>query len=143
MGLSRQVTSLRLEAQLLGNIGPGPLLQALAAWRDDGGTVKIDRLAVDWPPLGLSGNGTLALDRDMQPILASSCAIRGLFDALDGLVRASLIKDQDARVIKLVLGLLSRRAADGVQELTVPVTVENRTLYVGPAALLKVPALVW
>jgi hypothetical protein len=141
--LGRQVTSLRLKAQLLGSIGPGALAQALAAWRDDGGTVKIDTLAVEWPPLGLSGNGTLALDRDMQPMLASSCAIRGLFDAIDGLVRSGAVKTQDARVVKLVLGLMVKPGATGVPEVTVPVTVENRTLYVGPAALLKLPTLEW
>ncbi|HLN25576.1 MAG TPA: DUF2125 domain-containing protein [Patescibacteria group bacterium] len=143
MVLGHSLTHAKLEARVMGSIPPGPLKPALAAWSGDGGIVQIDGLSLDWPPLGLSGKGTLALDRDMQPILASTCTLRGLFEAIDTLTRAGTVRAKDAGLAKIVLGLLSRPAADGVQELTVPLTVQNRTLFVGPAGLLKIPQMNW
>lgn len=141
--LGHSISSARLELRLMGNLGAGALPQAVAAWRDDGGTVEIDALSLDWPPLGLTGKGTVALDRNMQPMLASSCTIRGLFDAVDSLSRAGTIRAKDAGMAKLVLGLLMKPGADGTKELTVPVGVQDRTLSVGPVPLMKVPEVVW
>jgi hypothetical protein len=143
MVLGHSLTHAKLEARVMGSIPAGPLKPALAAWSGEGGIVQIDGLALDWPPLGLSGKGTLALDRDMQPILASTSTLRGLFEAIDALTRAGTVRAKDAGLAKIVLGMLARPAADGVPELTVPLTVQNRTLYIGPAALLKVPAVNW
>jgi len=143
MVLGHSLMHAKLEARVMGSIPAGPLKPALAAWSGDGGIVQIDGLTLDWPPLGLSGKGTLALDRDMQPILASTCTLRGLFDAIDALTRAGTVRAKDAGLAKIVLGLLTRPAADGVPELTVPLTVQTHTLYVGPAALLKIPPLNW
>ena len=141
--LGRTIGSARLEVRLLGRVPPGPLRDGLAKWRDDGGTVDIDSLSLYWPPLGLTGSGTLALDHDMQPLLASRCTIRGLFGAVDTLTRDGIVHAKDAGVAKLILGLLMKPAADGVQELAVPVTLQNRALYVGPAHLMKIPEVRW
>ncbi len=141
--LGPSVASARIEARVLGSLPRAPSRPAVEGWRDGGGTVEIDALAVDWPPLGVTGKGTLALDGDMQPILASSCTIRGLMQAIDGLAHGAAIRPRDAAMAKLVLGLLAKPGVDGVEEWTVPVTLQERTLYVGPAALLKVPALAW
>jgi hypothetical protein len=137
------VPAARLETHLQGSLSGGPLPQALAAWRDDGGTLEIDSLSVDWPPLALSGKGTLALDRDLQPILASSCNVLGLFEAIDVLSRNGIVRAQDAGLVKLVFGLMMKPGRDGAQTLTVPLTVQNRTLSIGPAKLFQIPALVW
>lgn len=138
-----RLTAARLEARLMGSLPNGAPKVALAAWRDDGGTLEIDSLSLNWPPLGVSGTGTLALDQEMQPLLASSCTIRGLFEAIDTLAEAGNVRAKDANLAKLVLGLMTKPAPDGAKEWVVPVTLENRTLYVGPAALMKVPALAW
>ena len=141
--LGRRLASVGLSGRLLGWLPAGTLKTSAEAWRTEGGTLEVDGLAVDWPPLRLNGKGTVALDRDLQPILSSSCSIRGLSDAIDALSARGMIRAKDGAVAKLVLGLLSRPAADGVAELTAPVSVENRTVYVGPAALFKLPELSW
>lgn len=141
--LGHSLTTASLQARLMGELPTGTLQSALKAWRDDGGTLEVDALSFDWPPLQLTGKGTVALDRDMQPILASTSTVRGVFEAVDSLTVAGVIRQKDAGVAKLVLGLLMKPAADGRKELTVPLTVQNRTLSVGPVALLKVPEVVW
>lgn len=141
--MDRRLTTVSLAARVLGWLPAGPPKSAAEAWRSDGGTVEIEALTVDWKPLKLAGQGTLALDRDLQPILSSSCRIQGLGPAIDALAARQLIKPRDGAVAKLVLGLLARPAADGRPEVMVPLSVENRMLYVGPAALFKLPELMW
>ena len=57
--LGHRLESARIEARLLGSLPAGPPRTAVAGWRDDGGTVEVDALAVNWPPLGVTGKGTL------------------------------------------------------------------------------------
>src|ERR1700746_2921081 len=49
---------------LKGVVPGGPLPQAAARWRDAGGTIEVENLHVDWSGLGISANGTLALDQE-------------------------------------------------------------------------------
>jgi hypothetical protein len=135
--------SLRLESHLQGSLPGGSLDQALTAWRDAGGTLEIDSLSVEWPPLALSGKGTLALDRDLQPMLASSCDVRGLFEAIDALVRGGIVRAKDAGMVKLVFGLLMKPDKSGAKTLSVPVTIQDHALSVGPAKLLDLPMVTW
>jgi hypothetical protein len=139
----RTVSSAAFEADIKGRLPQTALKSALAAWRDAGGVIELKALAMTWPPLSLSGNGTFALDRDMQPLFASTCTIRGLFEVIDSLTAAGTVRAKDAGVAKLVLGLLAKSGVDGVREWTVPVSLQDHVLYVGPAALMRVPELVW
>ncbi len=141
--LGHHLSSAQMQLRLMGSLPSLPLRPALTAWRDDGGTLEIDALSLRWPPVGLVATGTLALDADMQPMLASTCTIRGLFDAIDALTKAGSVPPKDAGLAKMVLALLSKPAADGGKEWTLPVTVQSRTVYLGPAALMKVPAVTW
>jgi hypothetical protein len=137
------LSSIQLEAHLQGSVTGGAVEQALRAWRDDGGTVEIDRLSVDWKPLALSGTGTLALDRDLQPMVASNCDIRGLFEAVDALTRSGVVRPQDAGMVKLIFGLMMKSDKNGAKTLSVPLTIQNRVLSVGPVKLLELPVLPW
>ncbi len=138
-----KLPAVRLEARLLGSLSGGSANRVLTAWRDDGGTVEIDALSMEWPPLALSGKGTLALDRDLQPMLASSCDIRGLFEAIDALTRSGVVRAKDAGMVKLVFGLMMKRDKDGAQALSVPLTIQNRLLSIGPAKLFELPVVTW
>ena len=141
--LGREVTQARLEARVLGRLALGNAKSSFAAWRDDGGTIEFDRLTVEWPPLAVNGSGTLALDQDLQPILASHCTVRGLLDAIDALTLAGMLRAKDGNIAKLGLGLMGKVTADGVRQWSAPVTVQDRRLSVGPFAILKVPAVQW
>ena len=141
--MGRRLVVAAVKARLLGWLPAAAPKVSVEAWRRDGGTVEVDGLTVEWPPLRLSGKGTLALDRDLQPLWAGSCSIRGLGEAIDALTGQGLVRAKDGALAKLVLGLLSRPAADGVAELTAPVSVEDRMLHIGPAALFKLPELTW
>ena len=57
-----------LGATVRGTIPNGRLPEALAAWRDAGGTIEVDNLRLRWGPIDAMASGTMALDEELQPI---------------------------------------------------------------------------
>jgi len=142
--LGQRITSAAIEAKLLGTLEPGPLPEALTRWRDAGGTVEIARLDIDYGPLELNANGTLALDGDNQPIGAFTTRIQGFFQAVDALRRRRLVDDRAAITAKLVLGALARKGSNGERPtLSIPLTLQDRLLYAGPVPLFEIPPISW
>jgi hypothetical protein len=86
----------------------------------------------------------MALDGDMQPIGALTARIGGFFETIDALRAKGMLGAREAVTAKLVLGVLSKRpAGGGARILTVPLSLQHRTLYAGPVALGRVPRLAW
>ncbi len=135
---------LELEARLLGDLARGPLADSLKAWRDGGGTVQITRLKADLGALGIQADGTLALDEAMQPIGAFVARIKGFFPALQALKRAGVISAKDAVTAMVVLSAMARKkTAGGPFILTMPVTIQDLNVHVGPVSLFEIPPLNW
>jgi len=137
-----------LTATLMGAVPPTPPggspPEALARWRDDGGTVEIQRLALGWGPLSVTADGTLALDEGLQPQAALSAHVTGYGETVDALLRAGMVKPRAAFIAKLALGAMAKTPANGgPPEIAVPVTIQDGKLYVGPAALLVMPRIDW
>ena len=142
-GLGRTTARLDLDASVTGDLPERLDAEALAQWRDRGGTVEIRRLDVRHGPLAVKGDGTLALDGDMQPMAAFTFLVRGFLEALDRLREAGVIGDHPARLAKTVLGALARDHGGDGGELKVPLSIQERWLYVGPVALGRMPVFRW
>ncbi|MGB8276213.1 MAG: DUF2125 domain-containing protein [Alphaproteobacteria bacterium] len=142
--LGGYIAVLEGQASLMGVLPPGPLLEAATAWRNDGGTIEVHRLHLEWGPLVVEAGGTLALDSNLQPIGALSAIVRGFPETVDALVAGGMVQRADGETAKTVLGLLARAPkGGGPPELTVPLTLQNGWVYVGPVALARVPELNW
>ncbi len=141
--LDRTLSVAHIALRLRGMIPPGPPAQALAAWRDAGGTVEIDSLDFDWPPLAGAGNATLALDKTLQPELAGSVTTRGLPVLIDRMVQTGLMQPGPAVAAKVVLGLAANDGPDGMPENKVAVTIQDRVLSLGPAKVMELPEVKW
>jgi hypothetical protein len=140
--LGRRLGRIALDARVMGGIGPGP--EALAGWRDKGGTVEVTDLALDYGPLEARASGTVALDGAMQPVGAFTARIRGFFQTVDALRERGLIRARDAVTAKVVLGVMARNPGDGgPPTLNLAVTVQDRKVYAGPVALAEVPEIHW
>ena len=126
-----------------GTIPQGPRREALAAWRTDGGTLEITRLDLGWGKLGVTANGTLALDEALQPEGALTATIRGYGAIIDALVAGGTMKAGDAALAKLALGLLAKPGPDGSSEIHAPVTMQGGRLFIGPARLGRLPNFTW
>lgn len=130
-----------LHATLMGAIPAGPPDQALASWRDDGGTIEVRRLTFAAANVTLSANGTLALDNQMRPMGAASASIHGFDDALDRLSKAGTVNPRDAQLARYLLAAIAKPNETGERVLNVPITGQNGWLYVGPMRLTRLDPL--
>lgn len=138
------IRTVQLDADLVGELRPGRLQDALDAWRKDGGTLEVRRILLDWPPLTIDAGGTVALDETLQPIAAFSTRITGFNDALRALETNGAIEKGQAASAQVILSLLAKtpRGSD-VPELQVPLSVQDQRLTVGPFDVMDVPTLRW
>ena len=139
-----ELRRMALEARLIGPIAPGPMTQSLDAWRRGGGTLDLRQFSLDWPPLGMSGSATLALDDRLQPVGAGSIKFKGFFDTVDRLADDGTVRPFTATMARIVLGLMARESADGSgPELNVSISVQDGKLHAGPLTLMDVPPIDW
>jgi hypothetical protein len=141
--VGNEVETLSLALTVKGALPPGKLRDALDAWRRDGGTVELTDGALRWGALTLNASGTLALDAELQPIGALTATIENQNAIVDAAVASGSLRAKDAGLVKIVLGLLAKPGADGKPRLTVPVSLQNDRLYLGPAKIAAVPRIVW
>jgi len=142
--LGRDVSSVRLVADLLGTLERRPWPRVLAVWRDRGGTVEVRDLAVRHGPLRLDAVGTLALDAAGQPVGAFTARLEGFAATVDALEDRGVMRRRDALAAKVLLGTLLRRPDDGgPPTLSVPLTLQDRKLFAGPVFVYQLPPIRW
>ena len=108
---------------------------ALTMWNKAGGTVEIERFVLDWPPIKLEGDGTLALDQHLQPIAALSTKMQGLSHLADTLQQTDGLSTTAADSL--------RSTARGQNGIAIPVTLQNGKVWVGPVAIIDQPQIQW
>jgi len=126
-----------------GPMPPAPLNQALAAWRDRGGIVDLSSFNAAQDPLSVSGSATVALDADLQPVIAANLAAKGLGPAVDLLAQQKRIKPNDVLKVKLFIAATQQKAPDGGEQVTSGITVQNGFLYLGPFKVARVALIDW
>ncbi len=141
--LSPNIQEISATLAIDGAFFPGPLADALSAWRDRGGVIDLQNVHLRWDALDVSANGTGALDARLQPIAALSATVEGQDAIVDAAVGASAMSAQNGDLAKMVLGLLAKPGSDGQKQITAPLTVQNNRLYLGPAAVARVPVINW
>src|SRR6185312_5851696 len=74
--LTRVFAAGQVSARLMGSLD-GISRDQVTAWSNDGGTVEIDRFALVWAPLDLSGSATVAMDKRLQPEMSGTARVVG------------------------------------------------------------------
>ncbi len=141
--LGDTIDELAFGVTLKGGFPDGKLADAVSAWRDDGGAIELDNLQLKWSGLSATGTGTLALDRELQPIGSFSGAIEGYDQILTALVQSGHLRAADAGLARLALALLAKAGPDGKPMIATAFTIQNGQMYLGPAKLGKAPHLSW
>lgn len=141
----RTLQEATLKASVTEDLPAGPnLKERLRAWQENGGTVEVNRLTLSAGPMRIGAVGTLTLDDWLQPQAALTAQIRGFFEALDRLEADGIIRPRDATVAKVVLGVMATQPPDGgPAALELPITIQERMLYLGPVALAELPPFRW
>lgn len=133
--LGREIASLKLVGQARGTaIGKTPE-ELLGSWRDSGGIVEFETIALQWGALRMNGDGSLTLDKQFRPLGAMAGQIRGAEAGLDALVAAGKMKPEDAAAGKAALGVIALRDDKGERYLPLPLTAQEGRLFLGPVAL--------
>ncbi len=141
--LGDTIDSVTLDARAMGGLPQGDLVQALKAWRDDGGTIEIEHAELHWGALALEASGTLALDDDMQPLGAMSASIVDHDALIDASVAGGLLQPKAAGLVKIVLDILARPGPDGHSRLTAPITLQDQKILIGGLEVAHVPRAEW
>ena len=141
--LGRTIADLDFAVTILGPVPEGPLPQAAAAWRDAGGTIELKSLDFRWGALSAKASGTLALDRDLQPVGGFSGAVEGWEQIIAALVAQGTLSPEKAGLARLALTLLAKAGPDGRPQISTSFTIQNGKMYLGPAQLGKAPHIDW
>jgi hypothetical protein len=118
-------------------------LQNLKEWRDAGGIIDIDSFEGIVGGLKTSAKGTLALDQNLQPLLAMSAKFEGIISFIDRLNKSGFIGSNTAILAKVILGGISKRSENGRLSAGFPLSIQNRKLSVGPVTLMTLPSINW
>jgi hypothetical protein len=141
--LDRAVALAEITGRILGAIPQNTAAEAIARWSADGGTVELDHVSLEWSPMALEAQGTLALDPGGQPLVSLTTRMRGLGPLMDRLADAGALPADAANAAKVGLLLLTRPDAKGRPSVPVPVNLQDGSLYLGPARVAQVPPLNW
>jgi len=151
LGLSLQVDELHLPMHtdpILGDIvdvahldltisGPPPLrwtAPVVSAWRDNGGTVEINRARIKWGALDTTASGTLTLDQRMRPLFSATGGLKDYDKTITAYKKAGLITPLNAAALTIALNML-RRDAEG--RTTIAVSGQDGLLKVGPMTVAR------
>ena len=128
--------------------GPVPHSQSLSQrasdWRDGGGTLALQDVALSWGPLELTGSATLSLDDTLQPMGTGAVKATGYAETLDALAVHGVLTRPAATAAKAVLSLLAQVPDDnGPPSVEVPLTLQYRTLSMRQVPLVRLPEVDW
>ncbi len=129
--LGNNIPSVDFAARIMGEVPDVLSHDSVEAWRVSGGIINFDRLEIDWPPIDLKGDGTLALDKTLQPIAALNATMSGYKETVDRLRDEGQIKPFAAALFKAALSLLENKKTPKGQPrtITAPVTIQNNGLF--------------
>jgi hypothetical protein len=116
----------------------------LAAWRDAGGRVRIDRASLRWGPLDLAVTGELTLDAALQPAGTFTATVKGAAPVIAGLAQAGVIRPEDAARASVGLSLLAGgrdQAAD--RPARIDIAIANRQVKALFLTLARLPEIRW
>jgi hypothetical protein len=137
------IEAVQLAATVKGAMPSGTLRQALDAWRADGGTVELEDGALRWGKLAVKTSGTLALDAALQPVGALTATIEDHTAIVDAAVASGNLPADNANFVKIFLGLMARPGEDGKKRLTLPLSLQNDRIFLGPAQIARLPLFTW
>jgi hypothetical protein len=134
-----RVERVAFDATVIGMIPKGDPAAAVARWRDSGGLVEVQDVALVWGPLDVTASGTATLDQRFRPQGAFTAKIRGLPEALEAMAGQGLIEPGVAFALQLTaMTLATRDGADARPVVALPITLQEGLFYLGPVALFRI-----
>jgi len=138
-----ETSDLLVAGQVKGPMPLAPLPDALAAWSSAGGHVELTQFNANWEAATtVSGDGTVALDRRLQPVGAFSAVVRGYNEAVDAAVAGGVMTPAQGTAVKLWLNARAEKDERGLK-VKLPLTIQDGFVSMGPIKLAQVPRIAW
>jgi hypothetical protein len=130
---------------------PLPLLNSfyeddIRVWQQAGGTLDIIDSFVRYEGAILNIDGTIAVDENLQPIASLKAQTRGYALLIQKMIEAEKIKPFAGIALLAALNNFAKPDPDsetGEMIAEMPLTVQNRSLYVGPVLAGSLPEILW
>jgi hypothetical protein len=136
----------QLMGNLMGRIPQEPLPRALATWSNEGGYLSLSQLKAIWEyQTEVTVDGSIALDRQLQPIAAMTARLRNHRELIGWLESIGVLERGQALAANFALGLMTRPAADGSKdtESRIPITIQDGYVSVGAVKVAQIPWIEW
>tara|TARA_B100000676_G_C18085011_1_gene854309 strand:+ start:2157 stop:3206 length:1050 start_codon:yes stop_codon:yes gene_type:complete len=138
-----EIAEIKLSTGLHGSLEGSNLKNILTNWTKNGGVIEINKMILNWGKLNFFGNGTFALDENLQPIAALSAKITGQNATINSMVVGGLIKASTGMLLKFITNALANKKRAKNQEIKISLAVQDSFLYLGPIKILKIPKIRW
>ncbi|MEC9346207.1 MAG: DUF2125 domain-containing protein [Pseudomonadota bacterium] len=119
----------------------GTTPEQLDAWRDAGGVIDILGLEITTKALGITGDGTVALDEQRRPEAAGVLVVRGAANLVDALAASGVVKPYAGVGLKIAIAAMERPDDKGTPTINLPWTIQNGELSALDIRLVKVAPL--
>jgi hypothetical protein len=113
------------------------LVELSRNWLQRGGALAVSDLVVKWGPLDMWAQGELTLDADARPKGTFEAEIANYPGLVEALVKARLVRDRDAQLAKVGLGLVAELQGTNDGRIRVPIVMTDGKLYLGPLFITK------
>lgn len=138
------ISSLGFSATILGPVPRDlPPRQAIARWAESGGTLELKRFNFVQAPLDLSGEGTLALDRNQQVLGALTIRAAGLPETIDLLAAEGLVSGPAVATGRMMAENLAKPDDRGRHVASAALSLQQGFVWLGPIRLAPLPVLTW
>lgn len=124
---------------------PGDLSEAdLNAWKYKVGVLKFKSVDIHKGVIKFNADGYIALDGDLQPIASFDTKTRGYQEFIAILQQTGFLHKSEAGLVSVALkGLSQTDPLTGEEVLSLPVTLENQRLFLGPVQVARLPVFAW
>ncbi len=124
---------------------PGQLSERdLIAWKRKVGVLTFKSFNVRKGVIQFNAKGFVALDSALQPVGKFETKTRGYQDLIAILQQTQVLQQSEAGIISVALkGLSQTDPLTGEEVLSLPVTLENQRLFLGPVQVARLPVFAW
>lgn len=113
------------------------LVELSRDWLEKGGRLTVSDLIIKWGALDLWAQGELTLDADARPKGRFDAEITNYPGLLQALVKTGIIREKDAKLANVGMGLVAQLQGKNDGRISVPVIMSNGKLYLGPLFISK------
>ncbi|WP_424812789.1 DUF2125 domain-containing protein [Roseococcus sp. YIM B11640] len=121
-----------------------PPASSLAAWRDSGGALSVERAEFRTGEVIAMLSATLTLDQQLQPEGRGILTLTGVQEAVTLMTEAGFVAPNQAPLLRTVLGLAARVPPEGgPPRVEAPLELRGRRLTAARLPITTLPAIAW